>query len=108
MNTYNEIPTNGVIERATQLSQLSPCNYTVVDQTGRGRHPTAGTTSRKKYTTEDNIVILKCYYQSNLENTVYRRRMSELWKELDRFEISEQRMADQVRTIFKKKWFTAG
>ena len=28
------------------------------------------------------------------------------WKELGEFEISEQRMADQVRTIIKKKWFT--
>ena len=33
--------------------------------------------------------------------------MWKLWKELERFEISEQQMADQVRTIINKKWFTA-
>ena len=36
MNTNNEIPAYGVNERATQRSQLSPGNGTVVVQTGRG------------------------------------------------------------------------
>ena len=33
--------------------------------------------------------------------------MAELWKEKGRFGKSEQRMADKVRTIIKKKWFKA-
>ena len=73
MNTNNEIPSNSVNERATQRSQLSPCNGTVMDQTGRGRHPTTRVTSRKKYTKKDNRAILNCYYQSNPENIDYRR-----------------------------------
>ena len=41
------------------------------------------------------------------ENIDHRRRMWELRKELEIFEISKERMADQVRTIITKKWFTA-
>ena len=75
MNTNNEISANGVNERATLRSQLSPGKGTVVDQAGRSGSSTTRTTSRRKYTREDNRVILKCYYQSNPENIGYRRRM---------------------------------
>ena len=107
MNTNNEIPSNSVNDRATQRSQLSPCNGTVMDQTGRGGHPTTRATSRNKYTKKDNRAILNCYYQSNPENIDYRRYMWELQKGLGVFEISEQRMVNQVITIIRKKWFTA-
>ena len=73
MNTNHEIPANGVNERATQRSQLSPGNSTVVDQTGRDLHPNTGTTSRGKYTRKNIRVIMKCYYQSNPKNVGYRR-----------------------------------
>ena len=89
---------NGMNERATQLSQLSPGNGTEKDQPGRSRHITTG-----KYIKEDNRDILRCNYQRNPENIGYRRRMWELWKEQGRFEISEQRMGDLVRTIMKRK-----
>ena len=68
VNTNNERAANGVNERATKLTQLSPGNGTVVDQAGRGRHPTTGTTSRRKCTKGDNRTVRKCYYQSNSEN----------------------------------------
>ena len=84
-------------DRATQCSQLSPCNGTVMDQTGRGRHPTTRATSRNKYTKKDNRAILNCYYQSNPENIDYRKRMWESWKELERFQISLQAVRKTVR-----------
>ena len=85
----------------SQCSQLSPYIGTVVNQADRAR--TTGTTPWRNYTREKkNGVMLKYYYQSRPENIDYRRRKWKLWKELGRIEISEQHMADQVKTIIKK------
>ena len=107
MNLNNETNTNGVNEMTRHASQLSPGNGSVRNQAAHGRQPTTGTTSRRKYTREDNRAILHCYYSSEPGKIGYRKRMWESWKESGGFEISEQRMADQVRTILKKEWFTA-
>ena len=37
----------------------------------------------------------------------YRQRMHNIWKENEGFNITEQRLADQVRTIKNKGWFTS-
>lgn len=59
-----------------------------------------------------NIVVMKCYFRSKPleENGVpmkgYRQRMYKEWKERGLFNVSEQRVCDQARTIRKNGWLT--
>ena len=60
----------------------------------------------KKWSREDSQLALHCYFRSNLSQRGYRKRMIEIWKECASFLITSQRLADQVRTIIKKGWFS--
>ena len=61
---------------------------------------------RKTWTREDNQLALHCYFKSNPTQRGYRKRMMEIWQELSIFQTTSQRLADQVRTIMKKSWFS--
>ena len=61
---------------------------------------------RKAWTREDNQLALHCYFKSNTTQRGYRKRMIEIWQEQSNFQITSQRLADQVRTIMKKGWFS--
>ena len=61
---------------------------------------------RKTWTREDNQLALHCYFRSNPSQRVYRKRMIETWQECASFQTTNQRLADQVRTIIKKGWFS--
>ena len=98
MNTNTEINRNGVIERATERSQLTLGNDTVEDQAVRGRQPVTGT-RRRKYSREDNRASMECSFESRSDVRGYGRRMHDIWKERGGFYTDEQRLADQVRTI---------
>ena len=106
MNTNTENNPNGVNERTGLGSQLSPGSELVDNQASHGRHPITGHT-RRKYARDDNRAIMECYYRSKPESRGYRKRMHTIWKERDMFDISEQRLVDQARTIIKKEWFTS-
>ena len=87
-----------------------------------GRHPTNGCSffryinnnvrnhndqrpTRKTWTREDNQLSLQSYFRSNPSQRGNRKRMMEIWQECSTFQTS-QRLADQVRTIVKKGWFS--
>ena len=57
---------------------------------------------RKTWTREDNQLALHCYFKSNPTQRGYRKRMMEIWQEFSNFQITSQRLVDQVRTIMKK------
>ena len=61
---------------------------------------------RKTLTREDNQLALHCYFRSNPTKRGYRKRMMEIWQELSNLQTTSQRLADQVRTIMKKGWFS--
>ena len=61
---------------------------------------------RKAWTREDNQLALHCYFRSNPTQSGYRKRMMEIWQELSNFQKTSQRLADQVRTLMKKGWFS--
>ena len=63
-------------------------------------------TKRKTWTREDNQLALHCYFRSNSSRRGYRKRMIEIWQECASFQTTSQRLADQVRTIIKKGWFS--
>ena len=53
---------------------------------------------------EDNQLALHCYFRSKPTQRGYRKRM--IWQEYSNFQTTSQRLADQVRTIIKKGWFS--
>ena len=59
------------------------------------------------YSRADNIKIMECYYQSEPARKGYMARMRRLWMERGGFELTEERLAMQARTIIKKEWSTA-
>ena len=62
--------------------------------------------TRKTWTREDNQLALQCYFRSNPSQRGYRKRMIEIWQEYAKFQTTSQGLADQVRTIIKKGWFS--
>ena len=61
---------------------------------------------RKAWTREDNQLALHCYFRSNPTQRGYRKRMIKIWWECSNFQTTSQRLADHVRTIIKKGWFS--
>ena len=59
----------------------------------------------RKWTREDNKLALHSYFRNNATQRSYRKRMIEIWEECTRFQTS-QRLADLVRRIIKKGWFS--
>ena len=57
----------------------------------------------KTWTREDNHLALHCYFRSNPSQRGYRKRIIEIWQECASFQTTSQRLADQVRTIIKKR-----
>ena len=56
-------------------------------------------TDRRKWSRQDNIKALECYYLSQPEKRGYMKRMHQIWKERRMFNITDQRIADQIRVI---------
>ena len=48
----------------------------------------------------------ECHFRSNPSQRRYRKRILEIWQERSAFQTTSQRLADQVRTIIKKCWFS--
>ena len=82
-----------------------------VDQQRRpGRHPATAEQRQKRlgWSKEDNKRLFECYIRSEPERRGYRKRLLDLWKARninnELTELTEQRLADQVRQIKNKKW----
>ena len=61
---------------------------------------------RRTWTREENQLALECYFRSDPSQRLYRKRMIEIWQERSTFQTTSQRLADQVRTMMKKGWFS--
>ena len=61
---------------------------------------------RRTWTKEENQLALECYFRINPSQRGYRKRMIEIWQERSTFQTTSQRLANQVRTITKKGWFS--
>ena len=82
-----------------------------MDQQHRpGRHPATAELRQRRlgWTKEDNKRLFECYARSKPERRGYRKRLLDLWKayntNTELTEVTEQRLADQVRQIKNKKW----
>ena len=60
----------------------------------------------RKWHKEANKLALHCYFWSNSTQRGNWKRRTEIWEECTRFQTKSQRLADQVKTIIKKGWFS--
>ena len=88
----------------------SPGRCPTVGQGGPGRHPA---TARMKWSRNMNIAVMGCYYlskpvdESGRPVRGYRQRMHAVRKERVLPKITEQRLCDQARVIWKNEWSTS-
>ena len=59
--------------------------------------------TRKKWTQEENRVVMECYYRTKPKFNGCRQRMHAIWKHEGMFNITEQRLVDQQNQIRKKQ-----
>ena len=103
--SLNNSLSNGVNETRTDNCEgLSPGRRPTGKQRGPGRHQN---TARKRWTKKENKTVISCYLKAaNESKRVYRKRMYDLWNEVEMFQIEQQHLACQVRSIFKNKRLT--
>ena len=102
---------NGEIATNSYRASPSPVLTGMIEQVPAERIPTAQdnriqTVGRRKWSRDDNRTAMECYLRSNPDIRGYRRRMIDLWKDKGMFDISEQRLADQVKHIRRNQWLT--
>ena len=101
----NEIETNDV--NVSQLAEQGPSSGRCSRQGNIGHHHANPVISkRRKWTSQDNKIVLERYLSSEPKIRGYRKRMLSLWLQKGMFWVSEQRLVDQANTIGKNRWMT--
>ena len=101
----NEIETNNVNE--SRLAEQGPLSSRCSRQGNIGRHHANPVISkRRKWTSQENKIVMECYLLSESKIRGYRKRMLSLWLEKGMFWVSEQRLVDQGNTIRRNSWMT--
>ena len=89
----NEIETNDV--NGSRLAQQRPSSGRCSGQGNIGRHHANPVISkRRKWTSQENKIVMECYLLSEPKIRGYRKRMLSLWLQKDMFWVSEQRLVD--------------
>lgn len=55
---------------------------------------------------EENRTLTECFMRSVPPKRAYRQRIMRIWKEKGMFNVSEKRLADQVRVVLRSGWLT--
>ena len=61
---------------------------------------------RRKWTSQENKIVMECYLLSEPKIRGYRKHMLSLWLQKSTFSVSEQRLVDQANTIPRNSWMT--
>ena len=61
---------------------------------------------RRKWTSQENKIVMECYLLSEPKIRAYRNRMLSLWLQKGMFWVLEQRLVDQTNTIHRNSWMT--
>ena len=94
----NEIKTNDV--NGSRLAEQEPSSGSCSRQWNIGRHhANPAISKRRKWTSQENKIVMECYLLSEPKIRGYRKRMLSLWLQKDMFWVSEQRLVDQESTI---------
>ena len=86
------------------LQSKDPRPAGVLDNTGR-HHANPVISKRRKWTSQEDKIIMKCYLLSEPKRG-YRKHMLSLWLKKGMFWVSEQRLVDQANTICRNIWMT--
>ena len=101
----NEIQTNDV--SGSRLAEQGPSSGKCSRQGNIGRHHANPVISkRRKWTSQENKVVMECYLLSEPKIRGYRKRMLSLWQQKGMFWVSEHRLVDQANTIRRNSWMT--
>ena len=101
----NEIQTNDV--NGSRLAEQGPSSGRCSRQGNIGRHHANPVISkRRKWTNQENKIVMECYLLSEPKIRGYRKRMLSLWVQKGMFWVSEQRLVDQENTIRRNSWMT--
>ena len=104
----NNIETNDVKNKnEDQLAEQGPSSSRCSGQGNIGRHHANPVISKgRKWTSQENKVVMECYLLSEPKIRRYRKRMLSLWLQKGMFWVSEQRLVDQANTIRRNSWMT--
>ena len=92
----NEIKTNDM--NGFRLAKQGPSSGRCSRQGNIGRyHANPVISKRRKWTSQENKIVMKCYLLSEPKIRGY--RMLSLWQQKGMFWVSEQRLVDQANTI---------
>ena len=61
---------------------------------------------RRKWTSQENKIVMECYLLREPKIRWYRKRMLSLWLQKSMFWVSEQILGDQTNAIRRKSWMT--
>ena len=101
----NEIQTNDV--NGSRLAEQVPSSGRCSRQGNIGlHHANPVISNRRKWTSQENKIVMECYLLSEPKIRGYRKRMLSLWLQKGMFWVSEQRLVDQANTICRNSWMT--
>ena len=101
----NEIQTNDV--NGSRLAEQGLSSGRCSRRGNIGRHHANHVISkRRKWTSQENKIVMECYLLSEPKIRGYRKGMLSLWQQKGMFWVSEQRLVDQANTICRNSWIT--
>ena len=101
----NEIETNDV--NGSRLAEQGPSSGRCSRQGNIGRHHANPVISkRRKWTSQENKIVMECYLLSEPKIRGYITHMRSLRLQKGMFLVSEQRLVDQANTIYRNRWMT--
>ena len=101
----NERETNDV--NGCRLAEQEPSSGRCSRQGNIGRHHANPViTKRRKWTSQENKIVIECYLLSDPKIRGYRMHMLSLWLQKGMFWVSEQSLVDQANTIRRNSWMT--
>ena len=74
-----------------------------------GRHHANPVIKQRKWSSQENKIVMECYLLSKPKVRSYRKHMLSLWLNKGMFWVSEQRLVDEANTIRRKNtisWMT--
>ena len=101
----NEIETNNV--NRTRLAEQGPSSGRC-SQEGKipCHHVNPAIVKRRKWTSQENKMVMECYLLREPKIRGYRKRKLSLWLQKGMFSVSEKRLVDQANTICRNSWMT--
>ena len=101
----NETETNYV--NWSRFAEQGPSSGRFSRQGNIGHHHTIPASSkRRKWTSQENKIVMECYLLSEPKIRGYRKHMLSSWLQKVMFWVSEQRLVDQANTIHRNSWMT--